>query len=122
MAELAQLTPLTGTEQSTINALADAHSGTKVTSQGTVASVMALARKTLHEQRKLRPLPVLVLVRVCVFVCACVCVCVCACVFACVSAFVLACVRVHVCLYVSPCEEIETFASPCVCLVVCVCV
>ena len=58
--ELAQLTPLTGTEQPTISALADAHSGARVTSQGTCASVMASARATLHEQRNLKPLPVLV--------------------------------------------------------------
>ena len=57
--ELAQVTPLTGTEQPTINALADAHSGARVTSRGTVASVMASARATLHEQGNLRPLPVL---------------------------------------------------------------
>ena len=71
----AQLTPLTGTEQPTINALADTHSCARVTSQGTVASVMASARATLHEQRKMRPLPVLVFVWACVFACVCVCVC-----------------------------------------------
>ena len=59
--ELVQLTPLMGTEQPTINALADAlNSGITVTSQGTGASVMASARATLHEQRNLRRLPVLV--------------------------------------------------------------
>ena len=57
--EPALQTPLTGTEQPTINILADAHSGAMVTLQGTVASVMASARVTLKEKKNLRHLPVL---------------------------------------------------------------
>ena len=63
----------------------------RMTSQDTVASVMASGRATLHEQRKLRPLPVLVFVWACVLVCECVCVRVCACV--CVRVCVRACLR-----------------------------
>ena len=70
--ELAQLTPVTGTEQPTINARADAHSGSRVTSQGKVASVMASTQATLHEQRKLSPL--CLFWRVCLCVGECVCV------------------------------------------------
>ena len=101
--ELAQLTPLTGTEQPTINALAEAHSCARFPSKGTVVSVMASARETLHEQKKLRPFPVLVFVWACVIACVCVCVgmYVCGYVRVCVRACLCTCVCTSVCVYES---------------------